>query len=711
LSKLLSILKKTISAFGSARFSPVACCLLLFAGFAIYYELVFQLFVRTIGVGFFRAMLFGFIGAVAFALIVMALPRLAALIVSEAALLFLSLLYISQLLYFGIFQEFYSIDKVATGGDAIAQFGDILIATIWGNVPALLLLLLPAAVAPLLFRLRRSPNGERLPVKYALLPIIALVAVRAVLLAPVAGDPYSARAARYGQGDDSLYSSMREVGLVATMEIDILSAFVVTETSSVLEPFTPPPAVFVPSATPAPTAIPDPAAPSPSGPPPSPGVSPPAVEPIPGWVGKVNGFNINFDSLIERDADDNGMVQLHEYFASLAPSGQNEKTGIFKGYNLITISAEALTRYAIDPELTPTLYMMQHEGVYFSNFYSIAGGGTIGGEVSLITGLLPRGGQTWCENAAKKSLPFSFASQFKALGIQPYAYHNGSYTYYKRNELFPDLGYDFRARGHGLDFQGPGWHISDKLMIELSIDQYIDMDRFCVHYMTIGGHSPYSFEGNSVAYWNRDAVKHLPYSSEVRAYLATQLELEYAMAYLLERLEEKGIAERTLIAMTADHYPYGLAPGEISELAGHSLNPAFGIHENACIIYAKGMEPAVVEAPAYVPDIVPTVLNLLGMRFDSRFFLGRDVFSDALPLVSLGNGFLTDAGYYDRGRGRFVPNEGVEVPDGYVSAISTIADMRRSAEERVLRLDYFARIADYLILPPERPVGESFVPD
>ena len=737
---------KIKNAVSSPRFKYAALCFAFFTGIAFYYEIVFQLLSRTIGAGIFRAMLFCLIGAAILALIIMTLPRRAALIVSEAALFCASAVYISQFLYSRIFQEFYSVDKIATASEAITHFGGILVATILGNVPAIILLLLPVAVVGLLYGLlnglRRAPHQARLPLRYALAPIAVLMTARFLILAPVAADPYSARAVRYGQGESNLIASMREVGLFPTMELNLLSGFIKTETSSVLKPYTPPPVVYTP---PSPSGSKTPGSGAGSGAgtdagsdtgsgagsdaelgagsgagsgaggwpgsgassqggasnlsPGGPDNVAPTPPPVPPWVGKVNGFDIDFETLIERDARESGLVQLHQYFASLEASSQNEKTGICEGYNLITISAEAFTPYFIDPELTPTLYMMQQEGIYLDNFYGLAGGGTIGGEVSLITGLLPRGGEVWCKNAAGKHLPFTFASQFKALGIQPIAYHNGSYTYYNRHTLLPDLGYDFRARGHGLDFQGPGWHMTDRMMVELSIDQYIDDDRFCVHYMTVSGHSPYSFEDNVNSSRNRDAVRDLPYSPQVRAYIACQLELEYMLKYLLERLDEKGIADRTLIAMTTDHYPYGLAVRDIAELAGHSLDAAFGLHRNAGFIYARGLTPEFVEAPAFVPDIVPTVLNLLGLPFDSRFMAGRDVFSDALPLVYLDGGYMTNAGTYDRSRGKFASFEGYEVPDEYAPAVSSIVDMKRSAEERILRWDYFAVIADYLSPP------------
>jgi len=430
----------------------------------------------------------------------------------------------------------------------------------------------------------------------------------------------------------------------------------------------------------------------------------PATQPVPDWHGKVNGFNINFNVLKVLDAKNPRMLALHEYFDSLEPTPQNEKTGIFYGYNLITISAEAFTSYAIDPERTPTLYKMQHDGIYFENFYSVYGGGTIAGELSLITGLDPRGGHGWCNRAAKKYLPFSFAEQYNLLGIQPYAYHNGTLTFYDRNIQFPDLGYIFNAGKRGLNFQGPGWHFSDTKLIELTIDNHIHDDQFYIHYMTLCGHSPYSNEENAIARNNRDAVSNLSYSPRVKAYLATQMELEYAMTYLLERLEEAGIAERTLIVLTSDHYPYGLTYSETQELAGHRFTSSFGLHKNACFIYVKGMEPEVVTAPSFTPDIVPTVSNMLGLQYDSRLLPGRDVFSDEKPLIFFNSGFMTENGYYEKSRGRFTLYEGMEVPEGYVSEISDIVNKRRSADERAVELNYFARIKNFLY-PTASPQG------
>ena len=40
------------------------------------------------------------------------------------------------------------------------------------------------------------------------------------------------------------------------------------------------------------------------------------------------------------------------------------------------------------------------------------------------------------------------------------------------------------------------------------------------------------------------------------------------MAYLMDQLEQAGVADRTAIVLAGDHYPYGLTDDEYDELIG-----------------------------------------------------------------------------------------------------------------------------------------------
>ena len=90
------------------------------------------------------------------------------------------------------------------------------------------------------------------------------------------------------------------------------------------------------------------------------------------------------------------LENMHNYFSSKTASQQNEYTGMFKGKNLIQITAEAFSPYVISKELTPTLYKLTHEGFVFTNYYQPGWGqSTTGGEFAHMTGIIP----TWVPGA------------------------------------------------------------------------------------------------------------------------------------------------------------------------------------------------------------------------------------------------------------------------------------------------------------------------
>ncbi len=237
------------------------------------------------------------------------------------------------------------------------------------------------------------------------------------------------------------------------------------------------------------------------------------------------------------------------------------------------------------------------------------------------------------------------------------------------------------------------WPRSDLEMMELTIAEFIDKEPFHVYYLTVSGHLEYNFIGNAMAIKNRDKVDHLDYSTAAKAYYATQIELDRALEHLLGQLEEAGIADRTLIALSADHYPYGLDDKVVNELVGHEVEKNFEIHKNTFILYSKGMEPVVVDKPASALDIVPTLSNLLGLDYDSRLLMGRDIFSDSEPLVIFRNhSFITDKGRYNAVTKEFVANDGAEVDQEYIDYISDIVKSKFHYSTKILDTDYYSRL-------------------
>lgn len=409
------------------------------------------------------------------------------------------------------------------------------------------------------------------------------------------------------------------------------------------------------------------------------------------------------------------LANMHKYFSSLTASQKNEYTGMFEGKNLIQITAEAFSPYVISKELTPTLYKLTHEGFVFNNYYQPGWGqSTTGGEFAAMTGVIP----TWINNnlsfyvSHKDYMPFALGNQFRALGYTTVAYHNNSYTYYNRHLTHPNLGYDYYGQGNGLNITGPGWPYSDLEMMELTAPAYIqdyvqNGKPFHAYYMTVSGHANWGW-GNAMSAKNREAaVAAYPNASQpVQGYIAANLELEHALTYLLEQLEAAGIADDTVICLTADHYPYALVTDEVDyyqELSGKQDSELdISRYRNTLILWSGSMEqPVTVNTPCSSIDIVPTLSNLFGLTYDSRLLSGRDVFAEnynasqastCMPLVILptnrGNSWITAAGTYDAKTRTFTPNPGITVADDYVDTVTSLVDAKYSYARQLIQYDY-----------------------
>ena len=395
-------------------------------------------------------------------------------------------------------------------------------------------------------------------------------------------------------------------------------------------------------------------------------------------------------------------TELNNYVASLTPTMKNPYTGLFAGKNLIFITAEAFSAEVIDPELTPTLYRLANKGIQFLDYYQPSGAGTTGGEYQNIFGMLPTESGMSFKLTQDNCNYFTMGSQLDRLGYYGKAYHNNSYTFYSRHLTHKNLGYSdgYMGYGNGMEeYVEDLWPQSDLQMIQGTLPTYIDKQPFNIYYMTVSGHSNYTRYGNCMTNKNWQRVAHLDYSDEVKGYLAANLEFEDAMAHLVEQLELAGIADDTVIVISADHFPYGLDDEGwlgnmpyLSELYGYKVNTVFQRDHSRLIIWSgclEEMDPIVVDTPTSSLDILPTLSNLFGTEFDSRLMVGRDVFSEAPALVfNMSYQWKTEYGTYMGGV--FTPaDDSIPIPDGYVDAVKAVVRNKVKFCNLVLKADYF----------------------
>jgi hypothetical protein len=586
------------------------------------------------------------------ALLLAWLPARGAHALSAAAALLLGVLYAAAAVYvdiFGVMPSLYSI----TGAGHAMQFWREVLSSVWRMLPWIALDLMPFGAIVL------SPSAGAHVSRRGWFVLLALfVLVRGAALGLILSDDDDIYSPRALYTDTYLpMRTTRLFGAATALELDARRLITGEEAALPEEDY----------------------------------VLPTAEEASEESIYEPNTMDFDFEALAEEEQDEK-IAALHRYFAAQTPTLQNEYTGMFEGKNLVLITAEGWSPYAVSEELTPTLYKMLHEGFVFERYYNpIWGASTTDGEYAACIGLVPKAGVWSFQESSSNYLPLCMGRQFSSLGYTTVAYHDHYFDYYRRDLSHPNMGYTYKGLGSGLNVTET-WPESDLEMMKLSIDEYIGETPFLAYYMTVSGHLNYTFFGNAMSTLHRDVVEDLDLSDNAKAYLACNYELELALTELLNRLEEAGIADDTVICIAPDHYPYGLSTEEQNELAGHEVDETFELYESCLVLYSPSMEePVVVTKPCSSLDIVPTLSNLFGLTYDSRLLVGQDVLSTASPLVLFNSrNWITDLGSYDVASRTFTPADGVtDIPDDYVAAINRKVNGKFTVSAQILETDYY----------------------
>ena len=646
-----------------------AADLLLFCFTCVYVELCLHLCVyHKVDKQIIYPILFALIGGILFSLLTSYLPRILRQIVGILLVTVEVLFAEVQLVYQCIFGNFMPISQVSMGENVITNFNSQLVYGIIRNLPRILLLLLPLLAAILCLVLRKVPAlKQRLRWKQAqasFAALLVLLLVTAGLLFVGRNKPFSVYKT-LANVNTSTDSSYKKVGMLATT-VQELHYMVSGGEDEVT--------YFTPSSLETSTAQ---------------------------QTYTSNSYNVIEDidfAKLAGSTDSAILKATDEYLAKVTPSRKSNYTGLLKDYNLITICAESFCPWFISEELTPTLYKMTHTGILFENYYGSFQSVTTNGEYTMCMGLFPDMSRTKTDSsfnvAGTNYLPFCLGNALNEMGYTSYGYHDYIGDFYNRNITHANMGYNFKAADSGLNVK-IDWPSSDLEMMEASVDDYINSSSpFHAYYMTFSGHYQYNWD-NAMSAKNRAAVENLPYSDPVKAYIACNLELEYALEYLVQRLEEAGIADKTCIVLTNDHYPYGLTEEEYNELAGQTLDTKFEKFRNSFICYVPGLsQNIVVDEYCSTEDILPTLLNLFGAEYDSRLLAGTDVLSSGVHAAILSNrSFLTKAFRYDADTETVIPaNEGIVISDELLQAYRQYVDNKFKLSSNIVNSDYYAHV-------------------
>ncbi len=396
------------------------------------------------------------------------------------------------------------------------------------------------------------------------------------------------------------------------------------------------------------------------------------------------------------------MNNLNKYFINREVTPKNDYTGLFEGKNLIMIMLESISEPLFHEEFKeyfPTFYKLYSEGITGINNYSPMNNcGTGESERTSQTSLYSI--ETACTVNAYRTNEYRQALLYmlRKNGYYTSTYHDFNNFYYDRKTFeykFGAIQY-FNADDLGFTIKNSRDWPSDYDFMKTALPKFIDKGKFASYMITVTAHTPY-ITSSKYGDKNLDLFKDTGYDMSVKRYLSKVKEADLALEYLLETLEEEGILDDTVIVLFGDHYPYALSDKNYQDIAGFDVSVNSEVDRTPFIIYNSATEPQKIEKYTSPMDYTPTLLNLFGIDYDPRYYMGNDVFSDYDDYVLFpDNSWQNAKGYYSSSKGEFIPNVETEaLTDEEIIVINQEVTEKRDMSGLAIKRNYFSYLFKY----------------
>lgn len=390
---------------------------------------------------------------------------------------------------------------------------------------------------------------------------------------------------------------------------------------------------------------------------------------------------------------------LREAFADRNPAKTNAYTGLLKGKNVIFLQLEGIDSWLVTEDGMPNLYHLMQESVNFTNHYSFfnGGGSTFNSEFAVNTGFVTptsysRNAYTFNDNY----FPYSMPRLFRAEGYRVEAFHMNSAAFYSRGVNYDCWGYESynSLLSTGRYAEKDIEHQLDRTLItdETFHAKLFATDAPTVSYLiTYTPHTPFDVHENPVAgYLSEELYGQKKTLSEEEAVRLMAAETDRMVGMLVDELKATGLYDKTVLVVFTDHYLYTLMDKDIlrryKEFADTDL-----VNVTPFFIWSSNLPAETVTVANSQTDILPTVLNLMGISYVPSRYIGRDIFAEDFPgIVFFPRGSIYDGEtYLENGK----VSAGKTVSEQYIKELSgRVSDLIRK-NDLALKYDWF-RMAD-----------------
>ena len=347
-------------------------------------------------------------------------------------------------------------------------------------------------------------------------------------------------------------------------------------------------------------------------------------------------------------------------------------SGVAKGKNVLVIHLESFQQFLIDykwkgKEVTPNLNKLYHakNTLSFANFYNQVGQGkTSDAEMMLENSLFGlQSGSAMSSYGTSNTFESAPAILKQRQGYTTAVMHGGAGSFWNRNNAYKQFGYDYFMPLSYYENKPKyyiGYGLKDKIFFSQSI-KYIERlpQPFYLKLITVTNHYPYDLDKK-----NQSIAKTETGDETVDGYVQTARYLDQAIGQLMRWLKKTGLDKNTMLVLYGDHY--GISGNHHKASAELLKQDEFNNFDNLkfqrvpLMIHLKGLRGGVKKTYGGEIDVLPTLLNLLGISNKGTIQFGHDLLSkDAPQIVAQRNGdFITPkyakvgSTYYDTKTGQ-----------------------------------------------------------
>ena len=378
-------------------------------------------------------------------------------------------------------------------------------------------------------------------------------------------------------------------------------------------------------------------------------------------------------------------------------------TGVAKGKNVMIIHLESFQQFLIGykwkgKEVTPNLNKLYHakNTLSFSNFYNQVGQGkTSDAEMMLENSLFGlQSGSAMSSYGTSNTFESAPAILNQQGGYTTAVMHGGAGSFWNRNNAYKQFGYEYfmpLSYYQNKPKYYIGYGLKDKIFFSQSI-KYIERlpQPFYLKLITVTNHYPYDLDKK-----NQSIAKTETGDETVDGYVQTAHYLDQAIGQLMRWLKKTGLDKNTLLVFYGDHY--GIS-GNHHKASAELLNQdEFTNFDNLkfqrvpLMFHMRGLKGGIKKTYGGEIDVLPTLLNLLGIKNQKTIQFGHDLLSKKAPqIVAQRNGdFITPlyakvgSTYYDTKTGEEIIKPDKKLKTELV-AISNKVTTQLSLSDRVI---------------------------